>query len=412
MAATRDEGGDGPWREAGDPERVRGEAGVVRSGQGENRAGAASAGGPTAAPGSRSRTAAGSRPGRPRCCGVARPRPSASRRTSRSNIGPRSHASRNASDVARGLELVGQWPRRTGAGARVRPGPRCPPVAPMRTTRRTARSSASPRGAPRVRPASSRAGRRARRRRRPGPLRPRGRRSPAGRRAPRRSRRGRAGPPRPACAIRARCSPKGPQSRPVWVKPCSTTSGGPDPRTSTWSGTPGERTGHLQRHPGRRVGATRGHRRGDLSRARGRPRWRWPWRSASGPTSASTSAAPPSSPWGWPWRPDGRRSSASRAARPRRSCIRPSSRRTTPGSRSSSAPRTGRPSCTTPGRRRPSTRTASSRRPTRWAAAPGVPADGSGGDVEAAGRPGLRGGDPGADRARARSTSTSPSASR
>ena len=139
---------------------------------------------------------------------------------------------------------------------------------------------------------------------------PRGRRSPEGRPARRRTLRGRAGPPPPACASAPGASPKRPNSRPVWVKPWSTTSGGPDPRTSTWSGTPGERTGHLQRDPGRRVGSARGHRRGDLSRARGRRRWRSPWRSASGPTSGSTSAAPPSSPSGWRWRPEGRRSSA------------------------------------------------------------------------------------------------------
>ena len=59
-------------------------------------------------------------------------------------------------------------------------------------------------------------------------------------------------------------SPKAPQSRPVWVKPCNTTSGGPEPRTSTWSGTSSERTGHVQRHPGGRVGPLRRHRCGDL----------------------------------------------------------------------------------------------------------------------------------------------------
>ena len=60
-------------------------------------------------------------------------------------------------------------------------------------------------------------------------------------------------------------SPKEPQSRPVWVKPCSSTSGGPSPRISTWSGTPGERTGHLQRHPGGRVGSPGRDRRRHLS---------------------------------------------------------------------------------------------------------------------------------------------------
>ena len=56
------------------------------------------------------------------------------------------------------------------------------------------------------------------------------------------------------CAPSSRRSSNRPHRRPVWVKPCSITRGGPDPRTSTWSGTGGERTGHVQRHPGRRVG--------------------------------------------------------------------------------------------------------------------------------------------------------------
>ena len=289
-------------------------------------------------------------------------RSAASPAASRSNMGPCSQASMKCSDVARGLELVGH-----GVVG----------LAPSLARRRilNARGHADEDDA-----AQGQIGAERHMQRHPGTERVAeqgawlvadGRPHRLGHEA--RGRR-QVGPHRAGTAVagqvhrdqRVRSRPgarrSGPRAVPVWVKPCSTTSGGPEPRTSTWSGTPGERTGHLQRHPGRRVGRGSGSPMRSSVPGRGRRRWRCPWLSDSGSTSASTSAVRPSSRWGWRWRPGGRPSSASRAARPRPSCIRRSSRRTTPGSRSSSARRTGRPSCTTPERRRPSSRTGSSRR--------------------------------------------------
>ena len=92
------------------------------------------------------------------------------------------------------------------------------------------------------------------------------------------SRRDRAGRRATRVWASARRAPKGPHRRPVWVNPCSSTSGGPDPRTSTWSATGDERTGHLLRHLGRRVGRTAASPMPWCARARARRRWPWRWR--------------------------------------------------------------------------------------------------------------------------------------
>ena len=152
-------------------------------------------------------------------------------------------------------------PRRTGAGAPVRPGPQCLRCTPMKTTWLSGRSARERhmQGHPGTQRVAER-GHRARRRSEPVPPPPR---EPA---VVGRSARTEPESPCPGRSTATRVcdsasrSPKRPQRRPVWVKPCRRTSGGPEPRTSTWSGTSGERTGHLQRHPGRRVGPARGHR--------------------------------------------------------------------------------------------------------------------------------------------------------
>ena len=90
-------------------------------------------GGPTAAPGCPPRTAAGSRPARPRCCGDA---PSAAPRPcqpSRSNSGPRSQRVDEPLDVARGLELVGQVLVGASPACSRSAGSSMPAVTPMKT---------------------------------------------------------------------------------------------------------------------------------------------------------------------------------------------------------------------------------------------------------------------------------------
>ena len=171
---------------------------------------------------------------------------------------------------------------------------------------------------------------------------------------------------------------------------------------SVGMGGPGERTeparrsrrcrrpGRLRRHPGRRVGAgRRGPRRGvpgvaldAAGRGPGRPRRAWP------STSAWTSARPGSPPSGSGWPPAARPWCSPPAARPRPSSTPRWSRPTWPGSRSSPAPPTDRPSCATSGRPRPSTRPTSSGASVRWFADPGVPDRRRPVVVAVAGRPG------------------------
>ncbi len=108
----------------------------------------------------------------------------------------------------------------------------------------------------------------------------------------------------------ARRSPKRPQRRPVCVKPCSRTSGGPEPRTSTWSGTSGERTGHLQRHLGGRVGPARGHRCRRLRRIALDAAGPALGRSTAGPRPPRRAQRGILRARGWRWRRGGRPSSA------------------------------------------------------------------------------------------------------
>ena len=134
---------------------------------------------------------------------------------------------------------------------------------------------------------------------------------------------------------RANMSPKGPHRRPVCVKPCGSTKGGPVPRRSTWRGTPGERTVSVQATFAATlvdewVNGWR-HRRSRVPGLPLDPVWPSRWPPDSGCTSAWTSGVPVSSPSASPWRAAPPPSSASRVAPPPRSSIRPWWRRIRPG---------------------------------------------------------------------------------
>ena len=133
MAPAGDQGRDAVRHEPGHPQRVRGKAGVVRPRQGQDGAGECRQGGPTEAPGCPSRTVAGWRPVRPRCCGDA---PSAAPR--RSDVepleqGPAQPRVDEPLDVTRGFELVSHGPRRTRRRRARSAGSSMPAVTPMKT---------------------------------------------------------------------------------------------------------------------------------------------------------------------------------------------------------------------------------------------------------------------------------------
>ena len=125
MAPTRDQGRDAVRHESGHPQRVRGEAGVVRSRPWPGRGRGASRGDPTGAPGCRSRTVEGWRPGRLALLRSRSARCAASPDVEPFEERPAQPGVDEVLDVARGLELVGQRRRRTGADAHARPGPQC-----------------------------------------------------------------------------------------------------------------------------------------------------------------------------------------------------------------------------------------------------------------------------------------------
>ena len=124
---------------------------------------------------------------------------------------------------------------------------------------------------------------------------------------------------------------------------------------------------------------------------------RWLWQVASGPTSGSMSAVPPSSPWDWR-RPTGRPAiicvTSGTAAVELHPAVVEAHHARIPlivctADRPPELHDTGAPQTIDQDDLYGSA--------VRWSATPGVPSAASGGDVEAAGRPGLQRGDPGDD---------------
>ena len=215
VAATGDQGRDAVRHEAGHPERMRGEAGVVRPGQGQNGAGERRQAGPTRAPGCPSRTAGGWTPDRPRCCGdVPSARPHHRTRVVRTwaRAARQSTKPSTSPEASSSSAMTSSDRRRRSRSS----GSSMPAVTPMKTTPRKGRSARQRHvqghaGTQRV----AEQGARLVADLRPHRLRRRAPPSSAGRPAPDRSRRVPADPPRSACATRPgglRSGPRGARS--------------------------------------------------------------------------------------------------------------------------------------------------------------------------------------------------------